>query len=234
MLAAAAVCLPGADFAPERIELPEIACSAPDGAPFAFPRIGHDRHAVIVVEPAGCSGTLLAGEEVVGKVRDEGPGQRFDFSEQLRRAEAPVLRFRPAEAGYGEVRMRLEITPRIYFYGLKAAGGVVTFTARNTLDNTADLFFRVEAGGGLGGRAVSGTGGGAGDRAAGAAAGGTGGGAGGKTSEQAENLGPNSERDYRFEMPGLRRGEMVRVVMEKAGEALEGGYRFVDGVRVQK
>ncbi|MBK7926314.1 MAG: hypothetical protein IPJ98_02155 [Bryobacterales bacterium] len=150
-LLAVAVCLPGADFAPERIELPEIACSAPDGAPFAFPKIGHDRHAVIVVESAGCSGTLLAGEEVVGKVRDEGPGQRFDFSEQLRRAETPVLRFRPAEAGYGEVRMRLEITPRIYFYGLKAAGGVVTFTARNTLDNTADLFFRVEAGAGPGG-----------------------------------------------------------------------------------
>ncbi|MBN8733909.1 MAG: hypothetical protein J0L64_25455, partial [Acidobacteria bacterium] len=133
-LLAVAVCLPGAEFAPERIELPEIACSAPDGAPFAFPKIGHDRHAVIVVESAGCSGTLLAGEEVVGKLRDEAPGQRFDFSEQLRRAETPVLRFRPAEAGYGEVRMRLEITPRIYFYGLKAAGGVVTFTARNTLD----------------------------------------------------------------------------------------------------
>jgi len=195
-LLTAAVSLPGAEFAPERIELPEIACSAPDRAPFDFPKIGHDRHAVIVVESAGCSGTLLAGQEVVGKVRDEAAGQRFDFSEQLRRGEAPVLRFRPAEAGYGEVRMRLEVTPRIFFHGLRVAGRVVTFTARNTLDNTADVVFRVEAGG--------------------------------KASEQAGNLGPNSERDYRFEMGALRRGERVRVTMEKLEEALEGAYRFVD------
>jgi hypothetical protein len=192
----AVVCLMGADVSPERIELPEIACSAPDAAPFEFPKIGHDRHAVIVVESAGCSGTLLAGQEVLGKVRDGVTGQRFDFAEALRRAERPVLRFRPAEAGYGEVRMRLEITPRIYFYGLRAVGGVVTFTARNTLDNTADVVFRVEAGGSAG--------------------------------EQAGNIGPNSERDYRFELGGLRRGERVKVVMEKSEEALEGSYRFVD------
>ena len=202
--------LAAADLGPEWIELPEISCTAPDAAPFEFPRIGHDRHAVIVVESAGCSGTLLAGKQALGKISEGGKAARFDFAEQLRLAAAPALSFRPSEAGFGEIRLALVVTPRIYFYNARYAGGTLTVTARNTLDNTADLFFRVEAEG----RAVD---------------------AGGNTAiERADNLGPNMERDFSFELGALKRGDRIKVTMEKAQEALEVGYRFVDSVRVMK
>ena len=195
--------LAASDLAPERIALPEISCTAPDAAPFEFPRIGHDRHAVIVVEGAGCSGTLLAGKQPVGKVT-EGTGQaRFDFAEQLRLASAPPLSFRPSEAGFGEVRLALVVTPRVYFYNLRYAEGTVSLTARNTLDNTADLFFRIEV-------------------------------EGKPAIERAENLGPNLERDYRFEVGTMARGDRVKVSMEKAQEALEASYRFVETLRVAR
>lgn len=192
-----------ADLGPERIELPEISCTAPDAAPFEFPRIGHDRHAVIVVESAGCSGTLYAGKQTLGKVSESAKTIRFDYAEQLRLAAAPALSFRPSEAGFGEVRLALVVTPRIYFYNAQYAGGTLTVTARNTLDNTADLFFRVE----VEGRAAV---------------------------ERADNLGPNMERDFSFELGALKRGDRIRVAMEKAQEALEAAYRFVDSVRVMK
>ncbi|MEP7365043.1 MAG: hypothetical protein ABI972_17460 [Acidobacteriota bacterium] len=195
--------LAAADMTPERIPLPEISCTAPDAAPFDFPKIGHDRHAVIVVEGAGCSGTLLAGKQPIGKVSEGAKPARFDFAEQLRLAEPPPLSFRPSEAGFGEIRLALVVTPRVYFYNLRYAGGVVTLTARNTLDNTADLYFRVEA---QGKPAV----------------------------ERADNLGPNLERDYTFEIGGLSRGDRVRVGMEKAPEALESGYRYTDLLRVER
>lgn len=190
-----------ADLAPERLEIPEIACTAPDTVPFAFPKIGHDRHAILLVDSAGCSGVLLNGQEPIGRVTGDAAGQHFDFAEPLRAARPPQLGFRPSEAGFGEVRLTLLLTPRLFFYNLRLSRGVLTFTARNTLDNTADLTFRVEA-------------------------------PGLAPAEQTGNLGPNSERDYRFELPALRRGQTIRVVLEKAGEALEGGYRYSDSLRV--
>ncbi len=202
--------LTAADLGPERIELPEISCTAPDAAPFEFPRIGHDRHAVIVVDSAGCSGTLLAGKQALGKISEGGNAARFDFAEQLRLVAVPALSFRPSEAGFGEIRLALVVTPRVYFYNARYAGGILTLTARNTLDNTADLFFRVEAEG----RASESQ--------------------GKKAVEQADNLGPNQERDYSFDLGTLKRGDRIKVTMEKAQEALEGGYRFVDSVRVMK
>lgn len=186
---------------PERIELPEIACSAPDSVPFDFPRIGHDRHALLLVDAAGCSGVLLNGQEPIGRITGDTPGQHFDFAEALRSARPAQLGFRPSEAGFGEIRLSLLIVPRIFFYNLRLDRGALTFTARNTLDNTADLTFRLEA-------------------------------PGLAPAEQSGNLGPNTARDYRFELPALRRGQIIRVVMEKAGEALEGSYRYTDSIRV--
>jgi len=203
IVAAPAMCLRAADIAPERIPLPEIACTAPDAAPVDWPKIGHDRHAVIVVESAGCSGTLLAGKQALGKISESATTIRFDFAEQLRLASAPRLSFRPSEAGFGEVRLTLTVTPRVYFHNARYVNGTLTVSARNTLDNTADLFFRVEAEG----------------RAA---------------VERADNLGPNMERDFSFELGTLKRGDRIKVTMEKAPEALEAGYRFVDTIRVAK
>lgn len=59
--------------------------------------------------------------------------------------------------------------------------------------------------------------------------------AGGNTAiERADNLGPNMERDFSFELGALKRGDRIKVAMEKAQEALETAYRFVDSVRVMK
>jgi hypothetical protein len=140
---------------------------------------------------------------LVGKVTEGAKPTWFDFAEQLRLAEPPPLSFRPSEAGFGEIHLALVITPRVYFYNLRYARGVITFTARNTLDNTADLFFRVEADGK-------------------------------PAVEKADNLGPNLERDYSFEVGPLKRGDRVWVTMEKAQEALESAYRFADIFRMEK
>jgi hypothetical protein len=196
-----ATTLTAADLGPERITLPEISCTAPDAAPFDFPRISHDRHAVIAVESAGCSGVLLAGNQTLGRVSEGAKQLRFDFAEQLRLAAPPPLSFRPSEAGFGELRLTLVLTPRVYFYNLRYAGSVLTLTARNTLDNTVDLFFRVESDGK-------------------------------KAVDRADNLGPNMDRDYTFEIGDLSQGSRVKVGMEKAAEALEPGYRYTDLLRV--
>jgi len=195
--------LTAADLTPERIALPEISCTAPDAAPFEFPRIGHNRHAWIVVESAGCSGTLLAGKQTLGRITEGRTLARFDFAEQLWLAKPPPLSFRPSEAGFGEIRLALMVTPRVYFYNLRHTGGTLTLTARNTLDNTADLYFRVEADG----------------KAA---------------LERADNLGPNLERDYTFEVGPIKPGARVKVSMEKAPEALEPGYRYADILRLER
>jgi hypothetical protein len=187
------------------VPLPELECGAPAGiqAPEGgWPRIGHDRHAYLEVGAAGCGGRISLGERTLGRVT---AGARIDLADELRLAEPPALRFDPGEAGYDEIRLRLVITPRVYFHTLRLDGGWVKLTARNTLDNTADLLFRIEV-----------VNEGAGPP---------------RVVERNDNLPPNLERDYKFEL-GAAPGPMdeVRVTLEKAAEALEGGYQFQDQV----
>jgi hypothetical protein len=190
---------------PGIVLLPELECGAPaelEAPEAGWPRIGHDRHAYLEVGAAGCGGRLSIGERTLGRVRS---GARFDLAEELRRAEPPRIRFDPAEAGYAEIRLRLVVSTRVYFHSLRTEGKRVRLTARNTLDNTADLLFRVELlRPGAGVVAVV---------------------------ERSDNLPPNLERDYEFELAetaGAR--DQVRVTLEKAPEALEGGYRYMDQV----
>jgi len=189
---------------PVIVSLPALECGAPTtlepGSP-DWPKIGHERHAYLEVFSAGCGGKLSAGGRVLGRVRD---GMRFDFADELRSARPSGLRFEPGEAGYSEVVFRFVISPRVHFHSLKASGRSVRLVARNTLDNTTDVLFRVEAGG----QPVV-------DR----------------SDNLPPNS--ERDYDFTLLRP-LKAGEEVRVTLDKAPDALEKGYQFQDQVYASK